>query len=323
MRKLLLGTTALATAATLSANVAVADVSISGFVEWTYTSTSSDITANDGTATNTDSDIKFRFDNKTDSGLTVGYYAEMNTDGGDDSATMEESYLHISGGFGKVVLGTDDGVGDYYGVAASDLPGEEITQIGTSASISIENADYVNLSSNSQVMSYHIPAMGGLTGGISFENSGNAGNADSTEVAFKYSMDAGGANVTIGGATGTQEATSQDIDTQVIGVKVTSGNISFAASQSTHEASGSDEESNGAAVSFKISDAMTLTAHTTETDDSSTSEEYTNSGVEVKYQIASGLTAFINVEDYDYKVGTSSGTADSGTASKLTIQATF
>ena len=29
---------------------------------------------------------------------------------------------------------------------------------------------------------------------------------------------------------------------------------------------------------------------------------------------ASGLTAYLNVEDYDYKVGTSSGTADSGTA---------
>ena len=36
MRKLLLGTTALAAAATLSANVAVADVSISGYYEWNY-----------------------------------------------------------------------------------------------------------------------------------------------------------------------------------------------------------------------------------------------------------------------------------------------
>ena len=34
MRKLLLGTTALAAAATLSANVAVADISISGYYDW-------------------------------------------------------------------------------------------------------------------------------------------------------------------------------------------------------------------------------------------------------------------------------------------------
>ena len=323
MRKLLLGTTALAAAATLSANVAVADVSISGFMEWKYQSRSSNITALDGTTNTTVSDIKFKFSNKTDSGLTVGFYQELNTDGGD--GTVEESYLHISGGFGKIVLGTDDGVGDYYGVASSDLPGEEINATSNSTSISITNADYSNLSSNSQVMSYHLPAMGGLTGGISYFNSGAAGATDSTEVALKYVVDAGGANITLGGATGTKEVSgAQDTDTQVIGVKVASGNITAGVSQSTHEAAGSDEESNGAAVSFKVSDAMTLTGYTTETEDSSAGDEYSNAGLEVKYSIASGLTAFLNVEDYDYKVGTSSGnTADSGTVSKLTIQASF
>ena len=49
MRKLLLGTTALAAAATLSANAALADVSISGYYEWKYQSRSSNVTANDGT----------------------------------------------------------------------------------------------------------------------------------------------------------------------------------------------------------------------------------------------------------------------------------
>jgi hypothetical protein len=39
MRKLLLGTTALAAAATLSANAALADVSISGATEWHYINT--------------------------------------------------------------------------------------------------------------------------------------------------------------------------------------------------------------------------------------------------------------------------------------------
>ena len=45
MRKLLLGTTALAAAATLSANVAIADVSISGYYEWKYQSRGSDVAA--------------------------------------------------------------------------------------------------------------------------------------------------------------------------------------------------------------------------------------------------------------------------------------
>ena len=107
MRKLLLGTTALAAAATLSANVAVADVSISGYYEWKYQSTSSDITANDGTTFGSDSEIAFKFSNKTDSGLTIGMTTELYSDGGDTG--IDEASLSISGGFGKIVLGQNDG----------------------------------------------------------------------------------------------------------------------------------------------------------------------------------------------------------------------
>ena len=77
MRKLLLSTTALAAAATLSANSAMADISISGYYEWKYTSQSSDLTAQDGTSFGNDSEITFKFSNKTDSGLTIGMVTEL------------------------------------------------------------------------------------------------------------------------------------------------------------------------------------------------------------------------------------------------------
>ena len=63
MRKLLLGTTALAAAATLSANAALADVSISGMIEWSYDSRSSNVAANDGTSFGQDSDMQIKFSN--------------------------------------------------------------------------------------------------------------------------------------------------------------------------------------------------------------------------------------------------------------------
>ena len=86
----------------------------------------------------------------------------------------------------------------------------------------------------------------------------------------------------------------------------------------------SDEESTGAAVSFKVNDGMTITVHTAETDDTVTTESYSNSGIEVAYTVAPGLSAYLNVEDYDYKAGDSTGnTNDAGTASKLTIKASF
>ena len=322
MRKLLLGTTALAAAATLSANAALADVSISGYYEWKVQSQSSNVAATDGTTFANDSEITFKFSNKTDSGLSIDMVTELSSDDGDGA--VDESSLSIAGGFGKVVLGGNDGVGDNYGVASSDLPAEEIMTAGRSDSIGIHNADISNLAGDSSKIAYHLPAMGGLTAGVSYVDSGAAGSADSTEVGFRYSMDAAGASITIGGATGTTENSTQDIDSQVLGIKVGSGNITAAVSQATLEQSGVDEESNGASVSFKVSDGMTFTVHTTETEDSGNSEKYTNSGAEIAYTIASGLTAYVNVEDYDYKVGTSTGnTADSGTVSKLTIKATF
>ena len=322
MRKLLLGTTALAAAATLSANAALADVSISGYYEWKVQSQSSDISSQDGTSFANDSEITFKFSNKTDSGLSIDMVTELQSD--DADTAIDESSLSIAGGFGKVVLGGNDGVGDNYGVSSTDLPAEEIYATSTTTTIAIKNSDISGLEGDASKIAYHLPAMGGLTAGISYTDSGAAGSSDTTQVGFKYSMDAAGASITLGGATGTTENSTQDIDSQVVGVKVSSGNISAVVSQATHEASGSDEESNGASVQFKVSDAMTFTLHTAETDDSSTSEEYTNTGAEIAYTIASGLTAYINVEDYDYKIGTvTNNTADSGTVSKLTIKATF
>ena len=348
MRKLLLGTTALAAAATISANVALADVAISGYYEWKYQSTSSDITANDGTTFGSDSEIAFKFANKTESGLDLGLTVEMYSDG-DETLNTDEASLSISGGFGKLVLGQNDGVGDNYGISSTDLPAEEIyAGIGTVNDLVIINADINGLSGDANKVSYHLPAMGGLTAGVSFMNSGNTGATDSTEIGAQYAMNAGDTAITLGFASGTTEASTSDTDTQVIGVKVSSGMITAAISQSTYEAQAraavagtassvtaarvapitamdqSDEKSIGAAVSFKVNDGMTITAHTAETDDGQTTETYSNAGIEVAYTIASGLTAYLNVEDYDYKAGTSTGNKnDSGTASKLTIKATF
>tara|TARA_B110000003_G_scaffold241812_1_gene249270 strand:- start:705 stop:1682 length:978 start_codon:yes stop_codon:yes gene_type:complete len=325
MRKLLLGTTALAAAATISANVAIADVSISGYYEWKYQSTSSNITANDGTTFGSDSEIAFKFSNKTDSGLTIGMTTEMLSDGDENGNSIDEGSLSISGGFGKVVMGQNDFVGDNYGVASTDLPAEEIYQTGVDT-LSVLGADITDASADANKIAYHLPAMGGLTAGVSIMNSGAVGDADSTAVGAKYAMDAGGAAVTLGFATVTTENATQDIDSQVVGVKVSSGNITAAVSQSTYEANNADEESTGAAVSFKVSDAMTITVHTAETDDSGSNEEYSNTGAEIAYTVAPGLSAYINVEDFDYTIGTGAGagtTADAGTVSKLTIKATF
>ena len=324
MRKLLLSTTALAAAATLSANAALADVSISGYFEWDYQNVDSSVSANNGTTFGQDSEVKMVFTNKTYSGLTIAFQTEFETDkaGG---GTSDDNFLSISGGFGKVVLGELDGVMDQYGIAATDLPAEEI-YTGEPSDMVTENGDGGVSGGESNKISYHLPAVGGLTAGVSYTNSGVAGTADATSFAARYTVDAGGATVTIGGATGTKEVSgAQDEDTQNMGVKIASGNVALVLSNSTYEDADQDESTNGIAASYKMNDSATLVGYTTKLEDdlAASGEEYTVSGVEVQYTIASGLSAVINVEDYEYKTGSSGGTNDSGTASSLTIKASF
>ena len=139
-------------------------------------------------------------------------------------------------------------------------------------------------------------------------------------------MQAGDASVYLGYATGTTENATQDIDSSVIGVKITSGNITAVLSQSQYEAENDDEQGTDAAVKIKINDGLTVAAFTSEVEDDISGEEYSNTGAEAIYTIASGLSAIVTVEDYEYKTGSGAGAgsvADSGTHSKLTIKATF
>jgi len=337
MRKLLLGTTALAAAATLSANAALADVSISGAYEWSYNSRSSNDTALDGTSFGNDSEIKFTFSNKTDSGLTITAVTELFADGDESSDTAgttggsstDEHSISISGGFGTIKLGNDDSVGDNFGIEAEDLIAEESTPYrGSMTTDVLTDTDIRAASGDSNKISYYLPAMGGFTAGVSHTTS-VTGASDSTEYGAQFTTAAAGSTITLGGATGSTDTASgsPSIDSQNLGVKIVSGPVSVILAQSTYEASDENQKANGAAISYDMGNGMIIGAYTMESDDSlDAGQEYTKSGVELQYTIASGLTAVVTVDDYEYKLGTDAtagGTADSGTNSKLTIKASF
>ena len=327
MRKLLLGTTALAAATAMSAS-ALADVSIAGSYEFKYKSASSQSAAKDGTTmSHGDTDVVMTFTNKTDSGLTLSYRYDLSpaiADGG--NATVDENSLAISGGFGKIVLGQDDDAGDAYNIDEMDLPTEEPGP-GTLTSSSIGSSSSI-ASSDAMKVAYHLPAMGGLTAGVSFADSGTNTGTDTTSMGARYSMEAGGAAITLGYATKTTEATTKDTDQTNMGLKIVSGDLSLIVSQGTYEAVDEDRDNQGASISYKMPNGMTVAAYTFKSEDAlDKGEELSRSGAEVSYSIASGLTAVVNVEDYDYKVGTNrdgtSTVSDNGTVTALTLKAAF
>ena len=134
MRKLLLSTTALIAAGAI--NAANADVSISGDYTFSYQDYDTGLTVTDlsGDRFRNTGHIKFGFSNKTDSGLDIGMKTVLHFDGDQnadvDQNIMDEHALYISGGFGKLQLGSDDGIGDQLTRSASDLIGKDALNSG-------------------------------------------------------------------------------------------------------------------------------------------------------------------------------------------------
>jgi len=329
MRKLLLGTTALAAAATLSANAVLADVSISGSYEFKYKSTSSETAAQDGTSfSHGDNDLILTFSNKTDSGLDLTYRYDFSAVGSSDAASSaDENSLTIAGGFGKIVLGTDDDASDSYNQDEMDLIAEE-PAITLPASSSISQNSSVS-TSDAMKVAYHLPAMGGLTAGVSHTDSGANSSTDTMSYGAKYALEAGGANITLSYAAKKQDQSTKDIDQSSMGAKISAGNITFLISQGSYEATDEDRETQGASVSYALGNGVTVGAFTVQSeDDLDVGEEFSASGAEVQYEIASGLSAVISHTDYDYKItagnheSNNTGT-DNGSATQLTIKASF
>jgi outer membrane protein OmpU len=333
MRKLLLGTTALAAAATLSANTALAgDLAISASTEWHYIQFGSNDATLDGDKFSQDSEIAFKFTNKTDSGLSIGYTVELESDTGAGGAGLiiDESSFSISGGFGTVQLGQNDGVATAFAIEAEDAVAEESAGSMVSATIRTDTDISLDETDNNKI-AYTLPAMGGFKAGISFEDAGAgsaaAKKADITAYGASFTADAGGAMVTIGAATVSKEGTTTNTDAQNVGFKISSGPATIYAAQSVNQSSDEDIESQGVGISYAVGNGLTVGGYTMKADDAlDAGEEYTSNSVEASYEIASGLTAVLNVTNYDYKPGTNNDNAeaaDSGTISKLVIRATF
>jgi len=327
MRKLLINSTAIATVAALSASIAVADVSISATSEMKYKSRTSEVAATNGTTTTSDSEVVFKFSNKTDSGYTVGYTVEMDAEGG--ATAIDEASLSISGGFGTVVLGENDGAGDRFGISALDLIAEESTDSVASARIST-SADLVSGNADGTKIVYLIPAMGGFTAGVSQADSGAATGSDTTSMGVAYKIESAGSTVTIGGAsTTTASTTTKDNSSNNIGLKYVSGDLKVTVAKGTFEGVDEDRNATGVAASYKLANGITLGAYMVASDDDAdASEAYDVSGLEAQYTIAAGLMAVVNVNDYDYKRGNAadadmSAVNNAGSSTSLTIKAAF
>jgi hypothetical protein len=337
MRKYLLSTSALASVALLS-TAAIADVSISGEAEFDYSSRDHSISTADGNMMSSVQEVHIGFTSKTDSGLTISAVNQFNTVGGGS----DDVSFSVAGGFGKLVFGATDGAAGTYEMNPLGLLQEEdggtLNNGVTTAAAASDTTASISTSTGggetngSSKVSYHLPAIGGLTAGVSVSTQGTtAGTDDNTQFGMNYALTAGGAAVTIGYSSGTKEvADVADTDITSMGIKVVHGNISIAAADGQYTADDEDRSTQSAAISYNMGNGLVVGYGTVQSeDDLDVGEEYTANHYEAAYTIASGLTAVVNVSDFDYKVATAThengatGVNMNGTTTSLTIKAAF
>ena len=356
MRKLLLSTTALMTAAALS-SAAIADVAITGMMEFTYESLDT------GNATAGASDDRFHSDQevnikssaKTDDGLEIGVVLTLQAAGEDASATAaldaQENYMYVKGGFGTLQLGGNDGAGDQLTRTASDLIGTDALSDGAAQffqftgsatggmNLADDNADLVNDIDDENNITYILPKMGGLTVGASYKDAGAdaADNADETVIAAKYEFTSGAVKGSLhAGHNSISGANAGDAskNSQTMGIDLSSGPFRAVFAQATSDVVNTVDTSASAnlavtteitdyGVQYTLGNGIVLSAVGTEVTENTGGESLDVTSISAKYNIASDLDAYLTYHDYDYKVGTSDATADDGSSTNLTIKATF
>lgn len=65
-----------------------------------------------------ETELHFNGESTLDNGLTFGFQVEIEADAGDDANTIEESYIYMSGTWGRINLGSEDGAAYLLQVAA-------------------------------------------------------------------------------------------------------------------------------------------------------------------------------------------------------------
>lgn len=149
-----------------------------------------------------ESELHFNAEGTADNGLTYGFHAEMEADGGDDASTIEESYLYLASSLGRLNLGSEDGAAYLLQVAApsadANIDGlrQYIQPFNTDSALvdlflGADGLDYDNdITGTAEKVTYLSPNWAGFQFGLSYTPETGDGNESPSSVGF--SSPAGG-----------------------------------------------------------------------------------------------------------------------------------
>jgi outer membrane protein OmpU len=349
MRKVLLATTALVA----MTGAASAEVALSGYYEFGYTSVDDDLTTNRDT-TFTEGEIHVNFSNVTDSGLSLGYHTEIVTHRHSAASTgnqIDDSYMSIAGDFGTLRLGENDTIestfatyhpggrnmlsGDDWNAQVLDADGSAVTTGLFSSATGGAYGDNANAT-------YISPSMGGFTFGVTYakrtdNNSGTAGNEyqtgsttgdnEDSVIGVSYSTDVAGASVGVQGhIQDNGESGTDKTKKTAYGTNISFGDLSLAFSKVDYETSTTtDSDTFGYGIGYQVNDQFSVAVNIvdSEVDVSGTKDNLDTMVYSVSYDIAPGLNFAIALNNSDYVDGGDSTDNMKSDEMRASLQANF
>lgn len=193
MKKILIGTTALLSAAAFASTAQASDpvkLQLGGYLEYYVVGAHQDDSYKDANAVNNfdvqgESEIWFSGQTTLDNGLTVGVRVELeggsDNDGRDD--IIDESYVFVSGKFGKLELGSTDNAAYKMRAVAPNASYSEVDDDSIPRYLAIpgdvaDNITDLGFDGDSNKISYFTPKFHGLQAGVSYSASNDANGDD-------------------------------------------------------------------------------------------------------------------------------------------------
>jgi outer membrane protein OmpU len=329
MRKVLLATTALVA----MTGAAAADVTVNGYYEFSYTATSDDQTDTYDTMGD-DTEVHIGFDTTSDNGLAYGMKVEFEGSAGTgDTNNVDEASMYISGDFGKLTFGENDGAAED-GVLWSGNT-HFMGAWGSSVSSANSNGDdmlvddhvYYGPGGNGIKVKYNSPSISGFSFAYSMEDKGESTASEDVQASVKYSMDMGGVGVTVSAGMNDSGESDDTNEAAFQFIQLTSGDTTITAGRSTHDDStdSSDIDTNLVGIDYVLNDQITVSAEylNSENGTSGNEDELSATGFGVSYNIAPGLNFDLTHHTYEVTDATTVANNNDGSVTRGSIKVSF
>ena len=349
MKKILLGTSALVGVAMFAGQAVAAEdptVSVGGFIDVNMGAGSGEASGTTGVgAIDTDTEVSVSASGVADNGLEYGAKIELE---GDQAGTnvADENYMWVSGSWGKIELGTNDGAHDQLAVSAPTAASGLASNGDWTAYVSGESDDWSGVGrkatdTNDAPKVTYLGSFDAVSFGISFTphtgtdnsaaDSESGGYQSAYEIGVKYSGEVSGMGLTlgagyVGGDNDNQAAgLKQDLSAWQVGAQISSGGWTVGGSYVDNGDSGTattktDEDGNGYALGVSYETGPWTVAADYTAYDADSNDSVDAFGIGATYSVAPGLYVAGEIVSYD---DNNAGTKSDGTVAILSTGVSF